>query len=93
MTEQHPLTDQIIQEELITRDECDRREGEGKFMYYKEDFRTGADWQLEQVMEWLKEHNYDWSHDADEEPWRVYDYMDCKLEDLRKAMRPTQENN
>ena len=51
----HPLTDKIIDEELITIDECLRREGDGRAMYYEEDFRTGADWQLEQVIKWLNE--------------------------------------
>tara|TARA_R110000796_G_scaffold191822_2_gene308506 strand:- start:6451 stop:6750 length:300 start_codon:yes stop_codon:yes gene_type:complete len=48
MADQHPLTDKIIREELITRDECDRRLGDGRANYYEEDFRTAADWQLEE---------------------------------------------
>ena len=84
----HPLTDKIIDEELITRDECLRREGDGRANYYEEDFRTGADWQLEQVMKWLEETQYDYSYDAHEDPERVFDYMDDKLKKLRKAMRP-----
>ena len=89
----HPLTDQIIKEELITRDECLRREGDGRAMYYEEDFRVGANWQLEQVMKWLKETNYDYTYDAHEDPQRVFDYMDEKIEKLRKSMRPTQNDN
>tara|TARA_R110002020_G_scaffold2527_4_gene12079 strand:- start:636 stop:1010 length:375 start_codon:yes stop_codon:yes gene_type:complete len=85
MTNHHPLTDKIIDEELITRDECDRREGDGRANYYEEDFRTGADWQLEQVMKWLKETNYDYTYDAHED---LFDYMVEKIENLRKAMRP-----
>ena len=52
--------------------------------------RTAADWQLEQVMEWLDEHLINYSDD---------DYCGrCKsindLEDhLKKAMRPTQEDS
>ena len=90
MTNHHPLTDKIIDEELITRDECLRREGDGRSMYYEEDFKIGADWQLEQVMKWLDENISNYTDD---------DYLgDCeplhKLEgDLKKAMRPTQEDN
>ena len=89
MTE-HPLTDQIIQEELITKDECDRREGDGRGNYYKEDFRAGADWQLKQVMKWL---------DINITIYTDNDYLgDCLLfymleSDLIEAMRPTQEDN
>ncbi len=59
-------------------------------MYYEEDFKIGADWQLEQVMKWLDENISNYTDD---------DYLgDCeplhKLEgDLKKAMRPTQEDN
>ena len=90
MTNHHPLTDKIIDEELITGDECLRREGDGRAMYYEEDFKIGADWQLEQVMKWLDENISNYTDD---------DYLgDCeplhKLEgDLKKAMRPTQEDN
>ena len=49
----HPMTDEIIAEKLITTDECLRRLEDGRAMYYEEDFRVGADWQLEQVIEWL----------------------------------------
>ncbi len=46
----HPLTDKIIEEELITEDQCDYRFDFGVGVtYYEEDFRAGADWQLEQA--------------------------------------------
>jgi hypothetical protein len=45
MTE-HPLTDKIIHEELITRDKYDRRLRDGIANCYKENLRTAADWQL-----------------------------------------------
>ena len=41
MTEQHPLTDEIIEE--IARFDPDA-----------DDMRAAADWQLKQVVEWLK---------------------------------------
>ena len=77
----HPLTDQIIQEELITRDECDRREGEGRGMYYEEDFRTGADWELEKANEWLKENLTKYV-----EPYQ--DNIEAFLIDFNQSMRP-----
>ena len=48
IAKQHPLTDEIIREELITRDECDRRLDYGYPTHYEEDFRAGADWQFEE---------------------------------------------
>ena len=86
----HPLTDKIIEEELL--DDQDELLYRTCFpqSYYEGDFRAGADWQLEQVMKWLDENLSNYTDD---------DYLgDCeplhKLEDdLKKAMRPTQENN
>jgi len=84
MTEQHPLTDEII--EKIAED---------VFYYdhsipiFKIDMRAAADWQLTKVLEWLDENI---SHYTDS------DYLgDCgpvyELEsDLKKAMRPIQED-
>jgi len=86
MTNHHPLTDQIIQEELITRDECDRREGDGRANYYEEDFRTGADWQLEQVNAWIDKNVHNTQIDPDH-LWTCE--ILYKLQDhLNKAMRP-----
>ena len=91
MTNHHPLTDKIIDEELITRDECLRREGDGRAMYYEEDFRTGADWQLEQVLRWFQ---FDYGTDPNLSRERKmrggFKEISTALE---KAMRPTQENN
>jgi hypothetical protein len=76
----HPLTDKIIEEELITEDECDYRLDFGRANYYVEDFRAGADWQLEQVIEWMKKFNrYDLESHSE---------CDRMISDLRKAMRP-----
>ena len=86
----HPLTDKIIEEELL--DDQDELLYRTCFpqSYYEGDFRAGADWQLEQVMKWLKETNYDYTYDAHED---LFDYMVEKIENLRKAMRPTQKKN
>ena len=60
--------------------------------------RAAADWQLEQVIEWLEANlmNHDphkgWAYLFDDysnayiKDWEI-------LEDLKKAMRPTQEDN
>ena len=81
----HPLTDQIIIEELITRDECLRREENGRANYYEEDFSTGADWQLEQVNAWIDKnvHNY-----IDPDHLWTCEILYKLQDDLNKAMRP-----
>ena len=73
MTDQHPLTDEIIEE--IARFDPD-----------EDDMRAAADWQLKQVLEWLKNcRDYDLFHIKDRALMR---------RDLKKAMRPTtQEDN
>ena len=83
----HPLTDQIISEELITGDECLRREGDGRANYYEEDFRTGADWQLDQAFEWLKSNTDDYVFYS--EPYdKAYFLTEAFLDNFKKAMRP-----
>ena len=52
-------------------------------------FQLGADWQLEQVIEWLKEtkcnqYLYLWEHGAEME-------KDELIADLKKAMRPQED--
>jgi len=57
---------------------------------HKLGIKTGADWQLEQVMKWLGKNlsNYtDDSYLGDMSPLHRLD------NDLKEAMRPTQENN
>jgi hypothetical protein len=88
MRTRHPLTDKIIEEELITQDECDRRLDYGRANYYEEDFRTGADWQMDQVMNWLYGNLSDYANDT---------YLgDCEsmsqlTHDLEVAMQTTQK--
>ena len=89
----HPLTDKIIAERLITIDECLRRVEDGRAMYYEEDFRVGADWQLEQVIEWLDENLCDYDRRTESCPG-LFSPMSRLTVDLAKAMRPTtQEDN
>ena len=84
MTDQHPLTDKncsAIESDLV------RESG-----YDYDDFmcmRAGADWQLEQVVEWLEDSLEDHKYSG------IGILVDWVIEDLREAMRPTttQENN
>ena len=52
--------------------------------------KTGRDEQLEQVMKWLDERLTDYS---DTEVWACIDNLYRLKNDLKKEMRPTQENN
>ena len=73
MTDQHPLTDQVIHEEFLS-----------KYCYTEHDLRAAADWQLEQVIEWLKSNT------------ACYVALEGFLDDLKQAIRPTttqQEDN
>jgi hypothetical protein len=77
MTDQHPLTDDIIADIAhggYIDDYC-------KYHYVENDLRAAADWQLEQVIEWMKvnliKHGF---HEG-------YAYL---YKDLKKAMRPQQ---
>jgi hypothetical protein len=71
----HPLTDEII---LSIADEAYHLPG------YQDDMRAAADWQLEQVIEWIEEcSNYDL--DFHSECHRM-------IADLKQAMRPQEDN-
>lgn len=78
----HPLTDDTIQ--------YVKKLGIWTWIYNENDLRAAADWQLEHVMKWLDENISNYTDDnylGDCEPLH-------KLEgDLKKAMRPAQENN
>ena len=74
MTDKHPLTDAICEELADTEDR--------PFTSIEMDnMRDAADWQLEQVIEWLR--------DTHEEHIGLL----AVIKDLREAMRPTQEDN
>jgi len=81
----HPLTDEICDQIQDSVHPCD-----------PENMRTAADWQLEQVIEWMEVNLM--KHDFYE--GYAYLYDDCSqayireeelLEDLREAMRPQEE--
>ena len=75
----HPLTDEII--DTFASPQYDYFEGIGEINlgYDYDDLRAAADWQLEQVIEWLEvnliKHGF---HEG-------YAYL---YKDLKKAMRP-----
>jgi len=84
MTNQHPLTDEIC-EGLVTFP----LESEHDYI----EMRAAADWQLEQVIDWLKNCNMNHSLSYDGE-YRSDRYL--VINAFREAMRPTtttQENN
>jgi len=91
MTDQHPLTDEICLDLLLST--FDQNNG-GLLM----DMRAAADWQLEQVIEWLAT-NLDFAcyltSDGYASDGRDQKDVYVVIQDLKKAMRPTttQENN
>ena len=69
----HPLTNDIIEDISVSY----LKNCEG----VKSNMRSAADWQLEQVIEWLKD-ELDYRSDIDTNI----------LSDLKKAMRPQEDN-
>ena len=92
----HPLTDDIIESELATPAHFTSGSLVGLFTH--DDIRNAADWQLEQVVEWLQANL--WLHD--DETGSIYikkDFLsdlvineELIIEDLKKAMRPQEES-
>ena len=79
----HPLTEEI----------CDQIHGNEPGYsnpYDEDDMRSAADWQLEQVMNWLDKHltNY-----LDPDYLGSCESIPDLEDDLKKAMRPAQEDN
>ena len=103
MTDQHPLTDEIIHQILDSMPKlpCDEH---GKLLSYdgqrilngmfeelfevsNAEMRAAADWQLEQVIEWLK-FGYQTDPSLSEERKRIGGFMEIAIA-LEQAMRPT----
>ena len=81
MTDQHPLTDDTCRQLANIR---------GRLGLAEIDFmRAAADWQLEQVVEWLRDSLQDHKYSG------IGILVDYVIEDLREEMRPTttQEDN
>jgi len=85
MTEQHPLTDEII--EKIAED---------VFYYdhsipiFKIDMRAAADWQLTKVLEWLDKNLSKFTINSYTGEFKT---MNKLPEHLEKAMRPQEDNS
>ena len=73
----HPLTDEICDELADIEDAIEM-----------DSMRAAADWQLEQVVEWLRDSLQDHRYSG------IGILVDYVIEDLREEMRPTtQEDN
>ena len=84
MTNQHPLTDEVILEIMNTTVGCDPAYF-GERHPSPEEFRAAADWQLEQVIKYLASIP---KHDM--EMYAVYTQITI---DIKKAMRPQQQED
>ena len=78
----HPLTDDIIESELATPAHFTSGSLVGLFTH--DDMRAAADWQLEQVIEWVK-HCRGYRLELASETWNF-------VQDLKAAMRPQEDN-
>jgi len=77
MTDQHPLTDDLchtVCEDWPPEDDVE-----------KDNMRSAADWQLQQVTKWLKEHLEGY---LCENYYKPYLLTADILDDFKKAMRP-----
>ncbi len=90
MTDQHPLTDDICDDLSCCKYDSRAPGDPDPYIYPKyfaDDMRYAADWQLEQVAEFLRNDEY---LEAIAQPTNVEEIIDG----LKAAMRPTtQENN
>jgi hypothetical protein len=88
MTDQHPLTDQKAMDLFSFERLLDPSQPD---LTIEDTMRAAADWQLEQVFEWIERY-----------PWvgsdcPIYDFEDKQdrsqlIADLKKAMRPQGES-
>ena len=84
----HPLTD----EEALSLFSFERLLDMSQPLEIEDCMRTAADWQLEQVIEWMRDHN---NHYIREDSMGIYFDEDECIDDFKKAMRPptTQEES
>ena len=92
----HPLTDHIIESELATPAHFTSGSLVGLFTH--DHIRTATDWQLEQVIEWLRE-NLNCLEDVGNNCYlnkylQSHALIDEKqlISDLKKEMRPQEDN-
>ena len=79
----HPLTDEILEQEqfrsyLLSKDV-------EELWHTRDDMRAAADWQLEQVIEWIRVAIYEKSADCFINIWSL-------PEELKEAMRPPEDD-
>ena len=79
----HPLTDEICREEIAES----MIDFPNRFPDAHDHMRAGADWQLEQVINWIKRNGQDYFG------LDVFITSDEFIADLKKAMRPQQQEN
>jgi len=79
MTNQHPLTDEILSQ----FGEPGLEGYEDKRLFFNDDMRAAADWQLEKCIEWLE--------NLDSKYFLAKHITLAKM--MSEAMRPTQEDN
>ena len=102
MTSQHPLTDDVVIryfglkqigcEHPLTDEICEEISLRGisiTMPIERNNMREAADWQLEKVIEWLKDHAAVYMYEAHDGP--CFD-EDGLLDDFKKAMRPQGDN-
>ena len=77
MNKQHPLTDELIDGLACCTQAFTQPLTDEKYDAIAESMRAAADWQLKQVVEWMKDGGY---------------ATDLLL-DLKAAMRPQQQEN
>ncbi len=89
MTNQHPLTD----EKALSLFSFERLIDTSEPISIEDAMRTASDWQLDQVIEWLK-FGYQTDPNLSGERKRIGGFMEIAIA-LEQAMRPTttQENN
>ena len=91
----HPLTDDIA--ENIASTEFQSPFGIGELVFTYNDMRSAADWQLEQVIEWLRENLYYIQEDGLVRYVYGDDFATIAshevITDIKKAMRPQEDNS
>ncbi len=101
----HPLTDEILGRQFDGIETSSFHQTppasihdyltveQSQWLFDEQDMRAAADWQLEQVLEWLDEYGQDYfDHYSLGRP-SVPNALQLLLGDLLTAMRPTQEDN
>ena len=85
----HPLTDEMCEQIAPTS----QWSGDiGDVVFRHSDMRAAADWQLEQVINWIKENGQDYvyyDHSLGYEMLSLNDF----IADLREVMRPQQKED